>query len=156
MLYYELVIVLDAALDDDSIKGMIEDLKRFVTERKGEILNIEEWGRRRLAYPIRKKENGYYVIVNFCLQDPEVLRPLETNLRLNEGVLRHLILKSRPPRKRPGEAEKREEETKVSEGVSAEKVSANASQDGIQPEKTELRPPPDSSSKVAPGEARAE
>lgn len=142
MLHYELVIVYDASLDDDAIKGMIAELEKFVTDRKGEILNIDEWGRRRLAYPIRKKENGYYTIVNFALQDPGVLRDLESNLRLNERILRHLILKSRPPKKPSPEKAEAESESETKE---TEEVSTDTGQTEIQEEKTELRTPSESS-----------
>ena len=55
------------------------------------VYEIEHWGRRQLAYPIKKRENGYYIIAKFTLDDVKVLPEFERALKLDEGVLRYLI-----------------------------------------------------------------
>lgn len=99
MLNYEAVVVYDASLDDEKVHQQLEELKKLIAGRQGKILNVDEWGRRRLAYPIRKRENGYYVVVNFSLENTEALPSLDRSLRLNDAVLRHLVIKVKPGKK---------------------------------------------------------
>ncbi|MCX7766757.1 MAG: 30S ribosomal protein S6 [Candidatus Sumerlaeia bacterium] len=99
MLNYEAVVVYDSSLDDEKVHQQLEELKKFIADRKGKILNVDEWGRRRLAYPIRKRENGYYVVVSFSLEDTEILPALDRSLRLNDAVLRHMVVKVKPAKK---------------------------------------------------------
>lgn len=99
LLNYEAVVVYDASLDDEKVHQQLEELKKLIVGRQGKILNVDEWGRRRLAYPIRKRENGYYVVVTFSLENTEALPSLDRSLRLNDAVLRHMVVKVRPAKK---------------------------------------------------------
>lgn len=86
---YEAVYIFDSALEDAAIN---ERLERFhgMLRASGDI-NIEHWGRRQLAYPIKKRENGYYAIARFDLADVKVLPEYERALKLDDGVLRYLV-----------------------------------------------------------------
>ena len=86
---YEAVYIFDSALEDAAIN---ERLERFhgLLRASGDI-NIEHWGRRQLAYPIKKRENGYYAIARFDLNNVNVLPEYERALKLDEGVLRYLV-----------------------------------------------------------------
>ena len=86
---YEAVYIFDSALEDTAIA---EKLARHhgllkITQEP----SIEHWGRRQLAYPIKKRESGYYAIAQFELTDTTVLPEFERALKLDEGVLRYLI-----------------------------------------------------------------
>ncbi len=86
---YEAVYIFDSALEDAAIN---EKLDRYhgMLSASGDI-SIEHWGRRQLAYPIKRREAGYYAIAMFTLEDTSVLPEFERALRLDEGVLRYLI-----------------------------------------------------------------
>ncbi len=86
---YEAVYIFDSALEDQAIS---DKLTRYhgMLSATGDI-TLEHWGRRQLAYQIKKRENGYYVIARFTLDDVKVLPEFERALKLDEGVLRYLI-----------------------------------------------------------------
>ncbi|HET9476529.1 MAG TPA: 30S ribosomal protein S6 [Dehalococcoidia bacterium] len=87
---YELVMVVDPEVGDEGLPGTVERVHGFIQERGGEIKNVDQWGRRRLAYPIRRRQEAYYVITHFSLE-PQAIRALEGSLDLAEDVLRHLV-----------------------------------------------------------------
>lgn len=86
---YEAVYIFDSALEDAAIN---EKLERFhgLLSAAGDI-SVEHWGRRQLAYTIKKRENGYYAIAHFDLANVNVLPEYERALKLDDGVLRYLI-----------------------------------------------------------------
>ena len=86
---YEAVYIFDSALEDAAINDRIAR-HHGLLNAAGDI-NVEHWGRRALAYPIKRRENGYYVIARFDLADVKVLPEFERALKLDEGVLRYLI-----------------------------------------------------------------
>lgn len=89
---YESAALINAALEDEQIQSLISRIKEIVTSSDGEIKEIEDWGRRRLAYPIKKSKIGYYFIIRF-LANPEVIFTLERFYKLDENILRFLTIK---------------------------------------------------------------
>lgn len=89
---YELVVVLSPDVGDEGYPATIERISNFIQDRGGEIKNVDQWGRRRLAYPIHRHLEGYYAVTRF-VSEPATIRPLEANLDLAEDVLRHLVIK---------------------------------------------------------------
>ena len=90
---YELVVILNPEIGDDAIEGSLERLNQGVTSRGGEIVESNHWGRRRLAYPIKRFMEGNYV-VNQIKLDPAQVPDLEASLRISEEVIRHMIIKA--------------------------------------------------------------
>jgi small subunit ribosomal protein S6 len=92
---YETTFIVNAALEDATIEPIINSTIEFIQNNGGSITTLDKWGRRRLAYPIQKKHNGYYV---YAMYDaPATLVPqLERYFQLEENVLRHLTLKMSP------------------------------------------------------------
>ena len=90
---YELTYIIDTALEEDARKELIEKVSALIAQNGGEVEKIDEtWGKRRLAYPINDKPEGYYVLVT--MQAPaELPKEIERNLRINENVLRSLVIK---------------------------------------------------------------
>ena len=88
---YELVYIIDATIEEEARKGLIERFGELITSNGGEITKVEEWGKRRLAYPINYKNEGYYVLVNFSAES-ELPREIERNLQINESVIRYQII----------------------------------------------------------------
>ncbi len=91
---YEIVYIFDSVLDRSVIDQKLERFNQLATGNGGgEILAVEHWGKRQLAYPIKKHDNGYYVVVQFRT-DPTNLPEFERAIKLDEQVLRHLVVLS--------------------------------------------------------------
>lgn len=91
MVNYEGVFIINPDLTNDASKGVVTQVQDMVSKNGGRIDNLQEWGKRRLAYKIRKKQEGNYVILNFQL-DSKQTKKLEQALRLNDNVLRYLLV----------------------------------------------------------------
>ncbi len=90
---YELVVILSPEIQEDSIEASIERVQQSITSRGGEITETDHWGRRRLAYPIKRHLEGNYLVSQIKL-DPASVPGLESGLRISEEVLRHMIIKT--------------------------------------------------------------
>jgi small subunit ribosomal protein S6 len=90
---YELAVVLNPEIGDDAVPASLERLQQTITARGGEVVDVAHWGRRRLAYPIKRHFEGNYVFSQIKL-DPNVVPDLENNLRISDEVIRHLIIRS--------------------------------------------------------------
>jgi len=88
---YELIFIIDATLEEEEIKAIVEKFKNMI-ETSAQLENIDEWGRRKLAYPINYKSEGYYVLINFSA-DAEFPRELDRVLRITDGVVKSMIVK---------------------------------------------------------------
>lgn len=88
---YETTFIINAAFDDADIDNIIQKVLNQITNNGGNIIETNKWGRRRLAYPINKKQNGYYVHTVFRSL-PEFIPQLERYLTLDDTVIRHLTL----------------------------------------------------------------
>lgn len=88
---YESAVMINAALDDDQIEGVISRIKETITNNGGEIRDMENWGRKRLAYVVKKSKVGYYVIFRFNAPS-SVVSKLERFYLLDEHVLRFLTI----------------------------------------------------------------
>ena len=87
---YELVLILQPDLDEASFNAAIDKVKGWITEAEGSIEKVDVWGKRRLAYPIRKQTDGQYALL-FVKMEPSFAGKLEGNLRLLEAVMRFLL-----------------------------------------------------------------
>jgi small subunit ribosomal protein S6 len=90
---YELVVVLNPDVADDVVGASIERVQQAVSTRGGEIVDVNHWGRRRLAYPIKRHIEGNYVVSQIKL-DPGQVPELESSLRISEEVIRHMIVRA--------------------------------------------------------------
>ena len=89
---YELVMVISSEVAEEKFEATIDNISRFITGRGGTITEVERWGKRKLAYPIRRFVEGYYVLIRFKL-GPAFGKELEANLKISEEVLRHLLIR---------------------------------------------------------------
>ena len=90
---YEMIYIIDTGLEETARKELIEKVSGLITANGGEIEKVDEtWGKRRLAYAIDYKTEGWYVLVTFKAP-AELPRELERNLQINENVLRYLVVK---------------------------------------------------------------
>ena len=89
---YELAVVVSAKLEDDARAEVIEKVKALVTRFGGNITDVDEWGKKRLAYEIQKMKEAYYYFIHF---ESETTTPgeIEERIRIMDGVIRYLCLK---------------------------------------------------------------
>jgi len=90
---YELVVIFDSGSAEEKIETKVDALKQSIADFGGEISSVEEWGRRKLAYPIKNATEGYYILTH-CVMKPSQVADLEGRLRITEHVLRHMVIKS--------------------------------------------------------------
>ncbi len=88
---YETIFVVDASLEEEAIAGIVDKFKTLIGNA-GEVESVDEWGKRRLAYPIDFKTEGYYVLVNFSAK-PDFPAELERIYNITDGLLRSIIIK---------------------------------------------------------------
>ncbi len=108
---YELGVILRSTLSEEELSSEVEKLKNFLGER-GEVVKVDLWGRRKLAYPIQKYQEGYYAFFNFKLP-PSQVAEVKRWISLDEKVIRHLLVK---------EDEKKEEEVSTTSSSPEEKI----------------------------------
>lgn len=87
---YEVLYIIDATLEEEQKDALVEKFKAMV-EAEGTLTSIDEWGKRRLAYPINDMAEGYYVLMN-CECKPELPAELDRVFKITEGILRSLII----------------------------------------------------------------
>jgi len=90
--HYESVIIFNATLEDQQIDSILTSIEEQMSANGVEITDIEKWGRKRLAYPIKKGKSGYYIIYRFT-SPREYITKFERTLRLDENVIRFLTIK---------------------------------------------------------------
>jgi len=88
---YELGLVLQPILDEAEITRLIEKIRQYLNADGGSVTSVDIWGKRPLAYPIRKQREGIYVFLQAQIE-PRKVEQLERNLKLDENVLRHLLI----------------------------------------------------------------
>jgi small subunit ribosomal protein S6 len=87
---YELVCLIQPDLDETALNGIIDRVKAWVAEAGGNVDKVDLWGKRRLAFMIRKQREGNYVLFNLSML-PDTTTALEQNLRYTETVMRHML-----------------------------------------------------------------
>ena len=93
---YECVYILDPAVDESTVKEKADKFSEIVTSRKGSIRSINQWGKRKLAYPINKSFEGVYTLMKFQGNN-DILTELNRVFRFDDKVLRHLIILEEHP-----------------------------------------------------------
>ena len=88
---YELVIIIHPDLDDEAVNQAIDKIKGWIEAGKGKIVEIQEWGKRRLAYQIQKQNEGLYYLMKLEL-DPASNAEIERNIRILEPVMRYMLI----------------------------------------------------------------
>jgi len=90
--FYEFTYIIDPVLDDDKFKEVVDRVNSLIEENNGEIVEVDEWGLRSLAYEINRKSNGYYV--NTYFRAPaSAIEVIERNMRISDDIMRYLTLK---------------------------------------------------------------
>ena len=87
---YEIVYIIDGALAEEDVRSLIEKFTTF-TESNAQVEKIDEWGKKRFAYPINKKTDGFYILMNVSAE-PGFPAELERQFKITEGILKYLVL----------------------------------------------------------------
>ena len=87
---YELIFIVHPDLDETAVNELVDRIKNWITDDDGKINKVDPWGKRKLAYPIRKQNEGQYFFLNIEIA-PNFVAQLERNLRFLEPVMRFLI-----------------------------------------------------------------
>ncbi len=88
---YETTFIINASLDDAQTDAIISRIQEVIAKNAGSVSAVEKWGRKRLAYPIQKKNNGYYVVILFSAGGDTVAK-VERQYQLDENILRYLTV----------------------------------------------------------------
>lgn len=91
MKVYELMVILDGSLDEDKAKAAVDQVEKTIKAKKGTVTELDEWGRRKLAYPIKKQDFGYYLVWRFTSDDNQAPAQLQSALKIQDGVLRSMV-----------------------------------------------------------------
>ena len=89
---YELAVVVNAKIEDDERAATVEKVKAYIERFGGTITNIDEWGKKRLAYDIQKMNDGFYYFIHFDAEST-VPREVENSIRIMENVIRYLCVR---------------------------------------------------------------
>ncbi|MCR4438601.1 MAG: 30S ribosomal protein S6 [bacterium] len=91
MRQYETTFAIDSQLKSGEIDEIVKRFERFISVNGGQVLEVQRWGKRRLAYEIKKRQYGYYVHIRFAGKG-SIIRALEREYQLNEAILRYLTV----------------------------------------------------------------
>lgn len=89
---YETLYIINPTLEEDEIKNVVEKFKTLIQKNGGEVTDINEWGKRRLAYTVKNMNEGYYVLMQIKAE-PAVVQDLERVFKITDEVIRYLITK---------------------------------------------------------------
>ncbi len=89
---YELAVVVNAKIEDDARTATVEKVKEYIARYNGTVTNVDDWGKKKLAYEIQKMSEGYYYFIQFE-SDAECPVELEKHVRIMENVLRYLCVR---------------------------------------------------------------
>ena len=92
MRHYEIIYVINPNESDDEFNEIIEKFNNLIVNQKGIIIKTQKWGKQRLAYTVKKFNNGFYVLVDFCA-NPGVTTELERNLNLDDRIIKYQTVK---------------------------------------------------------------
>ena len=120
---YELGFILNPEVSEEETRAILDRVEQIVTNYGGQVVRVHQWGRRRLAYPIERHRDGYYIFIDMILT-PETVIELERTLKVSEIVLRHMF-KRRDPKAVQQEREDREARAAAA-AANAEAAAANA------------------------------
>lgn len=92
MTKYEIMFIVKATLDDTALSNITKEVQTLINDNNGKVIEFKDMGRKKLAYPINKEVSGFYYLINAEAEN-ETIQEFDRKLRINENILRHLILK---------------------------------------------------------------
>ena len=98
---YEVIVIVLANLNDEDITALIERSQTIITDRKGVIAKIDKWGKRHLAYEIKKQKDGYYFLIDFA-GNGSIVAEIERNYKIDDRILKFITVKKEGASTREG------------------------------------------------------
>ena len=89
---YEVLYIIDAAIDDAAKDALVERFSKLVTDNGGEVESVDKWGVKKFAYEMNFKNEGYYVLMNFSA-NPDLPAEMERQMRISDDVIRYLVVR---------------------------------------------------------------
>ena len=89
---YETIYIANPNLDDEALQEVVAKFSDLIKKQKGSIIEIDEWGKRKMAYEVKRFDKGHYVLLDFCGL-PEMVTELERNLKLDDRILKYSTVK---------------------------------------------------------------
>ncbi len=89
---YETIYIINPTLDADSLGEVVTKFSDLIKRLKGYIVKVNEWGKRKLAYEVKRFDKGHYIVLDFCGL-PEIVKELERNLKLDDRIIKYLTVK---------------------------------------------------------------
>ena len=118
---YELALIINPEVSEEEIRAILDRIEQIVATHGGQVVRVNQWGRRRLAYPIERQRDGFYIFIDMILT-PETVIELERTLKVTETVLRHMM------KKRDSKVVQKEREDREARAAAAATAAANAPQ----------------------------
>ena len=87
---YEIIFIAHPDLDEENLNAVIERVKGWITDDKGEVVSVDNWGKKRMAYRIRKQRDGQYILITANME-PAAVKNLSQNMRFVESIMRSMI-----------------------------------------------------------------
>ena len=87
---YEIIFIAHPDLDEENLNNVVEKVKGWIADDKGEVVSVDNWGKKRLAYRIRKQREGQYVLITANME-PASVKNLSQNMRFVESIMRSMI-----------------------------------------------------------------
>lgn len=89
---YETIYIANPNLDDEALKEVVAKFSDLIKKQKGSIVKIDEWGKRKMAYEVKRFDKGHYILLDFC-GFPDMVTELERNLKLDDRILKYSTVK---------------------------------------------------------------
>lgn len=140
MTFYETIFIVKTDLGDEALAEKVTWATDILTSNGAEVINVEQWGKKRLAYQVNKQKHGIYVLMHYE-GDPKAVPELERNLKLSEDILKHLTVKlegAQVDKARAAAVAAAEEEARRAEERSAKEAAAEGE---AEPEQAQEAPP---------------
>ncbi len=90
---YETIVIIDPDVTEKEREVIFERSQKIIEEGKGKVIELDKWGSKKLAYLVRKKSTGFYLRIDFCCDNNEVIKKLETSFKHDEQVMKFLTVK---------------------------------------------------------------
>ena len=110
---YEAIFILAPTLDEEQAQTIIDSLSEAAKERGAEVANVDRWGRRRLAFPVKKHKDGQFVIFTLRADSNDAVRELERRVKVSDSIIRFLTIRVDLERKRAEGRKKKKERRKA-------------------------------------------
>jgi small subunit ribosomal protein S6 len=133
---YELGVILSPEASEEETRAIMDRVEQVIANHGGQIVRVNQWGRRRLAYPIQRHRDGIYVFIDMILT-PETVSELERTLKVSETVLRHMVKKRDP---KVAQKEREEHEARAAAAPVPAAPEAKAEEPGLASEEVEEIP----------------